>query len=217
MCAAVFRSMNKKYNLSGFWGASFLLVVFLLSTSSVRAENRPPKGGQPKPAEAGSKSSASGSASSASSENKGAGSLKGLFQESPTAGGGGPLFIKSDTLELNSKSRVFVYKGNVEVVRDDVTITANMVEGQYDAQNRLQTIISKGDVVITKGDSMKSTANRAVYNVAAATIVLTEGPELYRDGNALAADKVIMYVNEDRSEAEGNVRVKVVKPEEASR
>ena len=146
----------------------------------------------------------------------GTNSLKQLVQESPTSGGG-PLFIKSDTLELNSKEHVFTYKGNVEVVREDVTITAEIVEGQYDDKNQLQTILCRQNVVITKGESMRSTANRAVYHVASATIELTEGPELYREGNALAADKVTMYINEDRSEAEGNVRVKVIKPDEAGK
>jgi len=190
-------------------------VYLLLSASMVF---QPTTARAEKPTAKASQSSSSSSKSSAPTDTtKATGSLKGLFQESPTAGGGGPLFIKSDTLELNSKSRVFVYKGNVEVVRDDVTITSNIVEGQYDSQNRLQTIIAKGNVVITKGESMKSTANRAVYNVPAANIVLTEGPELYRDGNALAADKVTMFINEDRSEAEGNVRVKVVKPEDTAK
>lgn len=143
------------------------------------------------------------------------GGLKNVFQESPGADGG-PLYIKSDTLELNSKARVFVYKGNVELVRDDVTITATTIEGKYDAQSRLETVVCRGNVVITKGEGMRATSNRAVYNVAAATIELTEAPELFREGNALSADKVTIFIKEDRSEAEGNVRVKVIKPNEGT-
>ena len=141
--------------------------------------------------------------------------FKDMFQESPTTAGG-PLYIKSDTLELNSKARLFIYKGNVELVRADVTITANIVEGKYDRQNRLETILCRGNVVITKGEGMRATSNRALYNVSAATIELTEAPELYREGNALSADKVTVYIDEDRSEAEGNVRVKVIKPTEGA-
>jgi len=152
----------------------------------------------------------------AKKDSGGGNSLKQVLQESPTSEGG-PLYIKSDTLELNSKDHIFTYKGNVEVVRDDVTITADIVEGKYDDKNQLQTILCRQNVVITKGESMRSTANRAVYHVASATIELTEGPELYREGNALAADKVTMYINEDRSEAEGNVRVKVIKSDEAGK
>lgn len=143
------------------------------------------------------------------------GGMKEMFQESPTAAGG-PLYIKSDSLELNSKSRVFLYKGNVELVRDDVTITANNVEGKYNAENQLETILCRGNVVITKGEGMRATSNRALYNVRAATVELTEAPELYREGNALSADKVTIFIDEDRSEAEGNVRVKVIKPSEGA-
>lgn len=139
--------------------------------------------------------------------------LKGLFTETPSAGSG-PLFIKSDSLELNSKERVFVYKGRVEIVRDDVTITAKLVEGRYNKDNKLETILCKQNVVITQGEAMKATADRAVYNVAKATVELTEGPEVIKEGNALAADKITLFLNEDRSEAEGNVRMKVIKPSE---
>ncbi|MFN8389128.1 MAG: LptA/OstA family protein [Bdellovibrionota bacterium] len=141
--------------------------------------------------------------------------LKQLFNQTP-AQGTSPLFIKSDTLELNSKDHVFVYKGNVEIVRNDITITAKTVEGKYDEQNRIQTIVCKENVVITRGQAMRATSNRAVYHVDNSTIEMTEGPELYKEGNALAADKVTVYLDEDRSEAEGNVRVKVIKAQDAT-
>ncbi len=143
------------------------------------------------------------------------GSLQEMFGGN-SSGKGGPLYVKSDSLELNSKDRVFTYKGHVELVRDDVKITAKLVEGKYSTDNRLETVLCNGDVVITKADGMKATANRGIYRVAAAVMELTEGPELYRDGNVLAADKVTVYLNEDRSEAEGNVRVKVIKPNDTS-
>lgn len=132
------------------------------------------------------------------------------------SGKGGPLYIKSDSLELNSKDRIFTYRGNVEMVRDDVTITAHSVEGRYDTENRLETVLCVGNVVITKGESMKATSDRGLYKVAVGVVELTEGPELYREGNVLAADKITVFLNEDRSEAEGNVRVKVIKSNDAT-
>lgn len=136
-------------------------------------------------------------------------SLKDVFSGSSNSKG--PLDIKSDTLELNSKDRIFTYKGNVELTRDDMRVTAKKLEGRYDQENRMETVVCIGDVVITKGPSIKATSNRALYKVAASIVELTEGPELYRDGNILVADKVTIFLNEERSEAEGNVRVKVTK------
>lgn len=136
-------------------------------------------------------------------------SLKGVF--SNTSDTKSPLNIKSDTLELNSKDHIFIYKGNVELTRDDMKVNSKRLEGRYDEENRMQTVLCIGDVVITKGPSIKATSNRALYKVASSIVELTEGPELYRDGNILIADKVTIFLNEERSEAEGNVRVKVTK------
>jgi lipopolysaccharide export system protein LptA len=122
-----------------------------------------------------------------------------------------PLYVKSDTLTLDSKARVFTYRGNVEATKGSLVITSDVMIGQYDEDSRIQTITAIGNVVITKGETMQAKSNRAVYNVAQARIELTEGPEIIQQGNALSADKVTLYVDEDRSEAEGEVRVKVLK------
>ena len=123
----------------------------------------------------------------------------------------GPLFIKSNSLSLDSQKRIFTYKGNVEMVRDDLTITADTVIGRYDESNQIQTVLCQDNVVVTRGPEMRATSNRAVYRVSVGTIELTEDPELARSGNVLSADKITVFVNEDRSEAEGNVRAKVLK------
>ncbi len=122
-----------------------------------------------------------------------------------------PLFVKSNTLVLDSKARVFTYRGNVEATKGTMVITSDVMIGQYDEENRIQTITALGNVVITKGEAMQARANRAVYEVEKARIELTEGPEIIQQGNALSADKVTLFVDEDRSEAEGEVRVKVLK------
>ncbi len=127
-----------------------------------------------------------------------------------------PVYIKSDSLSLDSTSRVFTYKGNVEIRKGDLTLTSDTVAGKYDEKNELQIVVCQGNVVVTRGETLRSIANKAVYRVPEATIVLTENPELMRQGNVLAADKITVFVDEDRSEAEGNVRVKVVNTEEPS-
>lgn len=141
------------------------------------------------------------------------GAIRRLF-EGNKEGKGLPVYIKSDTLTLNSKKRVFTYEGNVEVLRGDLRMTADVMIGKYDQKNQLETVICEDNVVLTKGEEMRASANRAVYRVPKAIIELTEGPELAREGNVLSADKISVFVDEDRSEAEGNVRVKVIRTEE---
>ena len=124
-----------------------------------------------------------------------------------------PLFVKSDSLMLDSKKRIFTYKGNVEIIRGDLTITSDLAIGNYDENGKIQRVTCQDNVVITRGESMRASANHALYIVERAVIELTESPELFDRGNALTADKVVVFVDEDRSEAEGNVRVKVIKAE----
>ncbi|MCC6953519.1 MAG: hypothetical protein IT290_05330 [Deltaproteobacteria bacterium] len=128
-----------------------------------------------------------------------------------TDGKAPPVFIRSDSMNLDAKSRVFTYYDNVEVLRGDLTITSDKVIGRYDDANQIEHILCEDNVVITRGDTLKASSNRANYDVKKGVIVLTEAPELNDRGNVLNADKVTIYVNEDRSEAEGQVRVKVLK------
>ena len=122
----------------------------------------------------------------------------------------GPLYIKSASLTLEAKQRMFVYKGNVEITQGDMLITADTVTGYYDEQNQMDKVIAQGNVVITRGEELRASSNRAIYLVKEATIELTEGPDLSHHGSDLTADRVMIYVDEDRSEAFGEVRVKVV-------
>lgn len=126
-----------------------------------------------------------------------------------------PLYIKSNSLSLDSNIRTFTYSGNVQIDRGALVITADVVVGKYDENNQLQSVICENNVVVTNEQDMRASSNRAVYDLASATIVMTESPELARQGNVLSADKVTVYVNENRSEAEGNVRVKVLKADES--
>lgn len=123
-----------------------------------------------------------------------------------------PTHITSDTLTLNAKTRIFVYKGNVVVTQGDMTLTSKEVEGNYNEQNQIQKIIAKGDVVITKQD-IKATSQRATYDAIASVITLTDNPQLQQGESVLIADRVKILVNENRSLAEGNVRVTFVKKE----
>ena len=151
----------------------------------------------------------------AKEESNSAANLKSIFGGEGKEGSEST-YIKSETLTLNSKDRVFTYKGNVEIIRGDLRITADNVIGTYDDKNQLQKVICEDNVVLTRGEDLRATGNRAVYSVPLATVEMTENPELTRRGSQLTADKITVYVNKDRSEAEGNVRVKVVQTDDAT-
>lgn len=120
-----------------------------------------------------------------------------------------PTNITSDTLTLNAKTRIFVYQGNVTVLQGDMKLTSNTLEGTYSDKNQIKKLVAKGDVEITKQD-IHATSQVAFYDAAEATITLTDNPQLQQGESMLTADKIKVFLNENRSQAEGTVRVTLV-------
>lgn len=120
-----------------------------------------------------------------------------------------PTFINSDSLTLNADDRVFVYSGNVEVRQGLMTLTCAEIVGRYNDRNQIDTIDARKDVVIVKED-IQGTAQKAFFDAKTNTVTLTENPEVHQNGSILSADSITIFLNENRSVAEGTVRVKLV-------
>lgn len=127
-----------------------------------------------------------------------------------------PTFVKSDSLSLKSEARTFTYSGNVEVTQGDMTLTAQTMDGFYDENNKIKQLIAKGNVLITKGPQIRATGERGIYDADTDTVVLTEDPELQQDGSILSADRIRVFLSENRSVAEGTVRVKLIQKDKAA-
>ena len=127
--------------------------------------------------------------------------------------GDAPTYIKSASVILKTNERVFTYTGGVEVKHGDLTMTADILEGRYDESNQIETLTAKSNVVILN-QTMRGTCQKAIYDKRTETVTLTENPELQQQGSVLTADAIKMFIKEDRSTAEGNVRVKLVKQDE---
>lgn len=120
-----------------------------------------------------------------------------------------PTNITSDSLTFNAKNRVFAYQGNVQVTQGDMRLTSKTLEGTYNEKNELQKLVAKGDVLITKQD-IQATGQIASYDAVASIVTLTENPQLQQQESILRADKIKIFLNENRSQAEGDVRVTFV-------
>lgn len=121
-----------------------------------------------------------------------------------------PTFITSNSLLLKSDQRVFTYTGSVVVKHGDMTLTSDTLEGTYDDQNQIKQLIANSNVVITKGPDIRATSQHALYDKASETVTLTQNPALEQKGSTLEADKVLVFLKENRSTAEGSVRVKLL-------
>jgi lipopolysaccharide transport protein LptA len=123
--------------------------------------------------------------------------------------GKAPTHIKSESLSINAKDRIFTNRGNVEVTLGDMTLTAKTIEGLYTEQNQINKLVAKGDVVIVKQD-IRATAQQAIYDAPSAIVTLTDNPQLQQKESILIADRIKVFLKENRSQAEGSVRVTVV-------
>lgn len=124
-----------------------------------------------------------------------------------------PTYIKANSLTLKGNERVFAYEGGVEVRQGDLTLTASALEGTYTEKNQIEKLTARDNVVIVKGETIRATAERALFENVTQIITLTDNPELQQEGSILTADVVKIFLQENRSVAEGNVRVKLVKKE----
>ncbi len=121
-----------------------------------------------------------------------------------------PTFINSESLTLKSKDKIFEYNGKVEVKHGDLTLTSDALEGKYDDQNQITSMVARSNVLIIKGEKLRATSQKAVYDKASETLTLTENPQIEQDGSLLNADLIKILLKEDRSIAEGSVRVKLL-------
>ena len=138
-----------------------------------------------------------------------------------------PIIVTSDRLEYDYRTNVVVYRGAVQATQGRLKITSDTLTITFaDAKNggaapqgglalgasaaRLQEIVAAGTVRIEDGTRW-ATGGRAVFDQTNRTLVLSETPVMHDGANEVAGDRVIVYVDENRSVVEGGrKRVKAV-------
>lgn len=162
--------------------------------------------------------------------------VSGAWAADPKPGGSGffdekfgnkkePITVTSDTLEYDYKANVVVYRGSVQAVQGGVTVKSDTLTVTLEHQqkgatpsdnvpgeggSKLREIVAVGNVRIDSG-TRYATGGRATFDQGQRTLVLTETPVLHDGQNEVAGDRVIVYLDEDRSVVEGGrKRVKAV-------
>jgi lipopolysaccharide export system protein LptA len=140
-----------------------------------------------------------------------------------------PIVVTSDRLEYDYRGNVVVYRGAVQATQGRLKITSDTLtvtfaeekvkDGAAPTQGglalgagsaRLKEIVAAGKVRIEDGTRW-ATGGRAVFDQANRTLVLSEAPVLHDGANEVVGDRVIVYLDEDRSVVEGGrKRVKAV-------
>lgn len=128
----------------------------------------------------------------------------------------GPVTINSESLEFDYRTGLLTYRGAVEVKQGDITLRSDLLRLTLDLEDleHPREIVAEGNVRISNGDRV-ATGGRAVFDQEAQTITLSEAAVL-RDGpNEVSGERVVVFLEEERSVVEGGdtrVRAKLFPP-----
>jgi lipopolysaccharide export system protein LptA len=124
----------------------------------------------------------------------------------------GPVNISSKELEFDYRTRTLTYRGNVVVSQADLKLSSDQLRVVLNEQTRevIREVTAEGHVRIEQGERV-ATGGRAVFDQAKRTVVLSENAVLREGPNEVAGERVIVYLDEQRSVVEGgNQRVRAV-------
>ncbi len=129
--------------------------------------------------------------------------------------------ITSDLMTSDMQKNVADFKGNVKFEDENNLLTCNYIITTFidgkDDKKEVDTINCFGDVIIIKKNkgklslSDKTIANKAIYKLKDKKITLFGKPEIYRDGNNIKGDKIIIHEDSDRILVYDNVYLKLKK------
>jgi len=108
-----------------------------------------------------------------------------------------PISIEADSLEVRDNDQVAVFRGNVVVRQDDVTLRTRTLRVYYrgSAQNSdgqdIDRLEADGGVVVTAQDQ-KATGDRAVFESARDLITLSGNVVLSQGDNVLTGDRLLV-------------------------
>lgn len=119
------------------------------------------------------------------------------------SGSRAPIDIVSDTVEANQKENTVTFKGNVVAKQEDTTLYANTLVIRYDPETKkLKDITAIGSVKIVQLDR-RATGQKITFEQEENKVVL-DGDAVVREGESeIRGERVIFYVNEERSVVEG--------------
>jgi lipopolysaccharide export system protein LptA len=114
-----------------------------------------------------------------------------------------PIDITSDTVEASQKDNTVTFNGNVIAKQEDITLYANKMVVSYNPDTKkFKEIMAVGNVRIVQLDR-RATSQKASFEQDAAKVTL-EGEAVLREGeNVIRGERIIYYVDEQRSVVEG--------------
>ena len=163
---------------------------------------------------------------------------QGLFDVGELGKSKEPITITADQLDYDYKANVVVYHGTVQAAQGKVVLHSdqlritfdNTKDGKSDKSDKadgpkpaasgdptavaetgkVKEIVATGSVRIDQGTRF-ATGGKAIFDQTSRTVVMTENPVLHDGPNEVAGDRIVVFIDENRSVVEGGrKRVKAV-------
>src|SRR2546425_1965225 len=153
-----------------------------------------------------------------------------LFDLGTTTNRKEPITVSADRLEYDYKNNVVVYRGDVQAAQGQVKLRSDTLTVTFESVKdgpqpkaadplpdpaskggqRVHEVVAVGNVRIDQG-ARWATGGKAVFDQTQRTLVLSENPILHEGPNEVAGDRVVVFLDENRSVVEGGrKRVKAV-------
>lgn len=135
-----------------------------------------------------------------------------------------PTIIKSDSMDFDISKNVAVFSGNVQVDDAEMKIFCHkmIINFEGNAKNSednktIKDIICLKNVVILrklndvegKDGEQKALAGKAVYDVKAGKITLTENPELRRGDDSVKGEVIMFWTDSERLSVKNSGEVQI--------
>jgi lipopolysaccharide export system protein LptA len=113
-------------------------------------------------------------------------------------------------MEAFKKDGLVVFSGNVIAKQENSVQTADRMEVYLDDKGeRVLRIISTGNVKIVTEDCRTGTAKRAEYYDDDQKLLLIGDAKVWQEDNVVTGERMVMYLADDRSEAESGPQGRV--------
>jgi lipopolysaccharide transport protein LptA len=131
---------------------------------------------------------------------------------------GQPIVIKSNSLEFDHQHKRVTFSGNVDAKGEDWTILCQKMIVYYGEKSKestqkesmkIEKIVAKGDVRITRQSGGLATAEEATYYWDEERVVLTGKPVVQQGDDFVEGTMVTLLLKENKSLVEGSGDTKV--------
>jgi lipopolysaccharide export system protein LptA len=110
-----------------------------------------------------------------------------------------PIDIASDTVEANQKQNTVTFNGNVVAKQEDTNLYANTLIITYDSSTKkVKEMVAIGNVKIVQLER-RATGQKATFQQDENKVILDGDAVLWEGENVIRGERVIYFVDEERS------------------